>query len=521
MSVTVTELSGFERRLTLRFEGETLRDAENRVARRLSHQVQINGFRPGKAPRRVVERAVGKDQFRYEAAHALIDAGLWEALEEVGLLPAAPPQVEEIRHEEGSIEVEVRVALWPTLEEPPEYEGRRFELDGPAEVDPEEVQRQMEYHLDDFAELETVDRPALDGDYAVLDIDSRSEGRELAAFSAADLLYELGSDGLLDGLDGSLAGCSAGDAVDFTSRLRRDGGGLAAGSPVEVRVLVKEVKEKRLPDLDDDWAADFTEFDTVAELERAVYGRLEGIRLAGLREQLHDKVLSELTGEMEAVIPAAVIGDEAERMLKGVKLRLEKLDTDLDQYLYETGRDREEFLRWVDEAAARRLYTELLLDAVAAHAGLEVEEQDLRAMYEAGAANTGRSAEELQRQMAGSIPEAAGMKDILRQKARAVLLRAVTPVDREGNVLDLRFDALDAEAAAWARLDEQIAQAAVESEEAPSDEVVLAAVELEEAPSGEVVLAAVELEEAPSGEAAPAAVEPAKPPRWRIGRWKR
>ena len=521
LSVTVTELSGFERRLTLRFEGKTLRDAENRVARRLSHHVHINGFRPGKAPRRVVERAVGRDQFRHEAAHALIDAGLWEALEEAGISPAAAPQVEEIRHEDGLVEVEVRVAVWPTLEEPPEYEGRRFELDGSAEVDPEDAQRHLEHYLDDFAELETVERPALEGDYAVLDIDSRSEGRELAAFSAADLLYELGSDGLLDGLDDSLAGRSAGDAVDFTSRLRRGGGGLEAGSPVEVRVLVKEVKERRLPDLDDDWAADFTEFDTVEELERAVYGRLEEVRLADLREQLHDKVLTELTGEMEAVIPAAVIGDRAERMLEVIELRLEGLGTDLDRYLEATGRDREEYVRWVDETAARRLYTELLLDAVAAHAGLEVEEQDLRAMYEAGAADTGRPAEELQRQLAGSSSEEAGMKDILRHKARAVLLRAVTPVDREGNVLDLGFDAIDAEAAAWARLDEQIAQAVIESEEGASDEVVLAVVESEEAASDEVARGAVELEEGASDEVARGAVEPEKPPRWRIGRWKR
>lgn len=492
MSVTVTELSGFERRLTLRFEGKTLRDAENRVARRLSHYVHINGFRPGKAPRRMVERAVGKDQFRQEAAHALIDAGLWEALEEVDILPAANPQVEEIRHEEDSVEVEVRVAIWPTLEAPPEYEGRRFELDGSAEVDPEEVQRRLEHYLEDFAELETVERPAVEGDYAVLDIDSRSEGRELAAFSAADLLYELGSDGLLDGLDDSLAGCSTGDAVDFTSRLRRAGDGAEAGSPVEVRVQVKEVKEKRLPDLDDEWAADFTEFDTVEEMEQEISGWLAQDRLAGLREQLHERVLSELTGEIEGIIPPAVIEDEAERILEVIKLRLEGLGTDFDRYLYETGRNREEYLRWVDEKAARRLYTDLLLDAVAVHAGLEADEQDLRAVYEAGAADTGLPAEELQQQLAGSLQEGAAVQNILRQKARAVLLRAVTPVDRDGNVLDLGFAAIDAEYAAGAPEEEETVQAAVEPEEAAASDEVVQAV-----------------------------VEPENQPRWRIGRWMR
>ena len=477
MSVTVTELSGFERRLTLRFEGEALQDAENRAARRISRLVHINGFRRGRAPRRMVERVVGKDEVRHEAVQEMLQDRLPDALDEARLSPAAPPEVEEVRNEAAGVEVDVRVALWPVLERLPEYEGRRFELDGPSEVDPEEVQRQLELQLEDFAELETVDRPALDGDYAVLDIDSRSEGRALAAFSADDLLYEVGSDGLFDGLDESLAGCSAGDEVDFTSRLRRAAGGLEAGAPAAVRVMVKEVKEKRLPDIDDEWAADFTEFDTVEEMERDIYRWLEEIRLEGLRRELHGKVMSELLEEIDAVIPAAVIGAEVDRILDRVRRRYEGQGVDVDRYLNKTGRDREEYLLQVDAAAARQVRTRLLLDAVAAHAGLEVEERDLQPLYERAAAETGRTAEEMKQRMAGSLYVTAVADDILKQRALDALLRAVTPVDRDGNVIDIEIDEPDAEDGAGPP--EETVQAVAAPEEAASDMVVQAVVEPE------------------------------------------
>lgn len=491
MSVTVTELSDFERRLTIRFDGAPLRDAENRAARLLSHQVHINGFRRGKAPRRMVEKMVGRDLIRHEAVREMVEGSLPDALDETGLVPAANPELEEIRNEEDAFEVDVRVALWPALESPPEYEGRRFELDGASEVDPAEVERYIEHYLEGFAELETVERPALDGDYAAIDIESRSGDRALAAFSAVDLLYGLGSDGLLDGLDDSLAGCSAGDVVDFASSLRHAGDGLEAGSPVDVRVAVKEVKEKRLPDLDDEWVGDFTEFDSVEEMKISLQTRLDDIRITGLQNQLREKVFSELIDEIDATIPAAVIGYEAERLFRGMRLQFELRGVDdFDRYLEEAGQDREALMLRVDNMAAERVRTNLLLDAVAAHAGLEVEDRELQAAYEAGAAETGRESGELKQRIAGSRLEAAMVSDILRQKAAAALIRAVAPVDRDGNALDLEFGEFGAGEFGAAEEagpggSEEAVQAVLEPEEAPAaavseDMVVQAVVEPED-----------------------------------------
>lgn len=486
MSVTVTELSDFERRLTLRFGGAPLQEAENRAARRLSQQVHVDGFRRGKAPRRMVERLVGWRNIRSEAVREILEGAWRDALDETGLVPAAPPELEDVRHEEDAFEADVRVALWPVLEAPPEYEGRRFELDAGAEVGPAELEHHIEGYLQGYAELETVERPALDGDYAAIDIESRCGDRALAAFSAVDLLYGLGSDGLLDGLDDRLAGCSAGDVIDFASSLRYDGDGLEAGSPVDVRVLVKEVKEKRLPDLDDEWVSDYTEFDSVEELKTTMQSRLEDIRTAHLLEQLREKVFSELVAEIDAVIPAAVIGNEAERIFKGMRLQYELRGIDdFDRYLEETGQDREALMLRVDNFAAESVRTNLLLDAVAAHAGLEVEDRELGAAYDAGAAETGREAGELKQRLGGSVLEAAMVSDILRQKAAAALMRAVVPVDRDGNVLDLEFEEFIAAEEAHPGGPEEAVRAVLNPEEAapaaaPSDMVVQAVVEPED-----------------------------------------
>ena len=478
MSVTVTELSAFERRLTLRFGGRPLDEAQTKAARRLSHEVHINGFRRGKAPRRMVERVVGKARVRHEAIHDMIDQTLFGALEEAGLVPAVSPSVDDVRDGDGKVEVDVLVTLRPTLEAPPDYEGRRFELDD-FEVGGAALDRRIEDYLEPFAELETVERPALEGDHLAIDVNSLHEDRQLGTFSAADLLYEVGSDGLLDGLDEKLPGCSAGDVVRFASSLRFEGSGLEAGTPVEVEVVVKEVKEKRLPDLDDDWVSDFTEFETVKEMEGAFARQMEDDRLTDLREQFHHKVFSELVDEIEVDIPPVLIEDEAARILERFSRRLEEIGTDLDAFLGQARQDRESFMERVNEEAVGNLRTGLLMRAVIDEAGIDVGDEELRAFYERAASVLDETAEDLEGRMAGTVHERSVVSDILINKARAAVLRGAVAVDRDGNVLDLRFDEPEADGADET-VEAEIVQAEVVEAEVVEDETVEAVIEPED-----------------------------------------
>ena len=441
MSVTVTELSPFERKLTIRFEGTPLYRAETRAARRISRRIDINGFRRGRAPRRMVENVVGKERVRNDAIEDLLESRLPSTLMDTGLAPAVTPSVDAVRDIGRGVEVDVRVSLWPTLGSPPYYRGRRFELDdeGPA-ADEAAVQAHLDQYRDQFAEIETVERAAVEGDYVAIDLHSSYGGRPLEAVSVSDFLYEVGSDVLLEDLGDRVVGTSAGDIVRFDTRLRFEAGALAAGTEIEARVLVKEVKEKRLPDLDDEWASDFTEFDTLEELSDDIARGLEDIRIDALRNRFENIVMAELVDEIEVDIPAAVRDAKATGMYERLHSRLEDGGISIDEYLEAAQEDRETLAAQLREQATGRIRSQVLLDSVAQDAGLEVEDAELREAYEQAARGLGEAVEDLAERLAGSVQEMNLMGDILRSKAFSELMRAAVATDRDGNVVDLRYE---------------------------------------------------------------------------------
>jgi trigger factor len=288
--------------------------------------------------------------------------------------------------------------------------------------------------------LETVDRPSVTGDYVAIDLHASPDGQRLEPVSVGDFLYEVGSDGLLDGLGDNLVGCSAGDITDFMSTLRFDVGGLGAGTPVEVRVLVKEVKEKRLPELDDDWVSDFTEFDTVEELRDQVVEQLEGRRRSTLQYQLRNKVVSDLSGEVDVDIPGAVIEVTAARIFDVLRGRLEAAGMDFDEYLEAARQDRETFFEQLHQQADAQVRRNVLLDSVATRAGIEVEDHELQQAYEEVASGRDETADELSERLAGSMHEMNFVSDILRSKALTTLVEGAVAADRDGKVLDLGSD---------------------------------------------------------------------------------
>ncbi|MCY4370254.1 MAG: trigger factor [bacterium] len=441
MSVTVTELSAFERRLTIRFHRLRLDRAETRAARRLSRDIDINGFRRGKAPRRLVERIVGRQRIRGEAIEDLLGDRLPSALMDAELVPATNPSVDDAREVDGGLEVDVRVSLWPTLEFPPDYVGRRIEVSQEAyEVDEDLIEAEMNHNREQFAELETVERASMGGDYVAIDLHVSRNGQPVEPVSISDYMYEVGSEGFLDGLGEELAGRSAGDIVGFASALRFEAGGLEAGTPVDVRVLVKEVKERRLPELNDEWVYDFTEFDTVEELREAVISELESSRLSTLRREFSNKLIADLVGEMQVDIPPAVIDADAARQFDQFCRRLDEGGIDFEEYLEAVDQDREALFGRFREEAAQQIRTRVLLDSVAAGAELEVEEHELARAYEDMAEQFEGTGQQLAKRLAGSVQEMALVGDILRLKALDTLMRGAVAADRHGNVLDLRFD---------------------------------------------------------------------------------
>lgn len=444
MSVTVTEVSSFERRLTLRFGRLPLDRAETRAARRISRDIHINGFRRGRAPRRMVQNIVGRGRIRREALEELLGTRLPDALRDAELAPAVSPSVDDVREVEGGLEVDVLVSLWPTLERVPDYVGRRFEVStDPLVFGEERVEDEMRGIREEFAELKTVERPSAPGDHMEIDLSVTHRGQPVQSASVSDFSHEVGSDDLLEGLGDELLGRSVGDIFEFGSALRFEADGLEAGTPVDARVLVKDVREIRLPELDDEWVSDSTEFETVEELRKAVRSDMEAERRHVLRRNFPYRIIEELLAEIEVDLPQAVIDAEVAARFEEFQGKLDGAGVSFDEFLRRSDLDRDAYFKYLARQADRKLRTNVLLDSVAISAGLKVDDFELAAAYDEAAAYSDETGPELAKRLAGSLQELALVSSILRTKAVSVLTEGAVAEDRYGNVLDLRIDPAD------------------------------------------------------------------------------
>ena len=200
MNTNFTDAGPFEKLLTLQVPEADLEAAKSSAARRLSRDLKIKGFRPGKAPRRIVEATVGPERLRSEAIDDLLPSLVADALLAADLNPAVPPQIENMKDVEDGLEVEVKIATWPVLDRVPHYEGLEIEVSKPQPTE-EELEGQLARLRDQFADLEPADRPAVDGDFVSINLSATRDGEPVEEAAANDLLYEVGSASFVEGLD--------------------------------------------------------------------------------------------------------------------------------------------------------------------------------------------------------------------------------------------------------------------------------------------------------------------------------
>jgi len=433
--VEVKEAGPFERIITLTLDADAIAAGKKTAAVRLAKDTKIKGFRPGKAPQKVIESMVGAEAFRKEAIDDAIPGVLAAAIVEADLAPAVYPALEDVRDSGDGVEVDVRITLWPTLDRLPEYAGRKVAIELPVVTD-EDVDTQIERMRDQFAELEDVSREAFDGDFVVVDVKTTLDGDEFAAGSATDMLYEIGSGALLDGMDDALRGKGAGSIGRFDSVLPvafgEDGGKTAS-----VQTLVKQVKRKRLPDVTDEWVSEVSEFDTVAEMREELVDQMTRIRIRSARDELADRAVAELVGEMELELPERLVGAEMDAVFHRFAHRLEQQGIPFDQYMAITGQDQEAFVADLRSQAELNLRTRILLEAVAEHEGIEVTPEELEETITVLAAATRTPIEDYRSALAEGGQEETLSGDILRRKAADRLAELAVAVDADGNEVEL------------------------------------------------------------------------------------
>ncbi|MBW3667105.1 MAG: trigger factor [Actinobacteria bacterium] len=442
MTTTVTETGPFERIVRFQLSEDQIAEAKKGAARRLSHEVKIKGFRPGKAPLPIVEKTVGADRVRREAIDDLLNPALNEVLTEEEIRPALNPELEGLDEVEGGVEVEVKVTLWPTIDLP-NYKDRRIEVTNP-EVTEDDVERQITRMLEQFATVEEVERPAAEGDFVSIDIGATGEGEPVEDAKASDLLYEVGSGSFIGGIDEHLIGASAGDELSFEGPLP-EGFGDAEGETVTFSVTVHEVKERVLPELDDDWVDENTEFETVDELTAALRDGLATAKRRAVAREFQDKAVGTLRDQVDVELPDRLVRAEMENQFHRFVHRLEENELTLEDYFQASGVTQESFMADLQQQAELTLRNRLLLEAVAAEEEIEVTAEDLtRALRNLAAMSEDPTA--FLEAFRESGQELALAGDIVRERALAAILDNAIAVDEDGNRVDLSTEVSEVEA---------------------------------------------------------------------------
>ncbi|HUG08032.1 MAG TPA: trigger factor [Acidimicrobiia bacterium] len=442
MSTTITESGAFERLVTFQLTDDQIDGAKKGAARKLAQEVKIHGFRPGKAPLPIVEATVGKDRVRQEAIDELLTPVLNEVLTEEDIRPAINPELESMDDVEGGVEVQVRITLWPKIGLP-NYKNRNIEVTNPV-VTEEDLEEQTERMLEQFATVEEVDRPAEEGDFVSVDLEASQDGEPIGEAKAQDILYEVGSGMLIEGIDEQLLGASAGDSLAFSGVLP-EGFGDRAGEEVDFNITVHEVKERVLPELTDEWVDENTEFDTVEGLTATLSERLADAKLRSVSREYSEKALSTLRDQIDIDIPEGLIRAEMDRHLHDFLHRLEEAELNLEDYFRASGQTQDSFLNDLREQADLSIRNRLILDAMIEAEDIQIDEEDMSRALQTLAARSEDPATYV-RAFQESGQELALASDILRNRALEAILSSANPVDEDGNPVDLSLTVNEVEA---------------------------------------------------------------------------
>jgi trigger factor len=417
MQATVEETAKHTVRLTVEVPPEELGRDLDRTYRSIAQQVKVPGFRKGKIPRRIIDAQIGRDAVIQEFLQDAVPDYYLRAVREHELAPIADPDIDLDTDdvEEGkplvfTATVEVRPRL--TLED---YRGIR--VDYPTvEVAEHDVDETLDRLRDRFAELEAVGHPARRGDYVVADIRASVHGREIEAVTREDHLYEVGSGEFVPKLDEELEGRRSGEILKFNTVLP-EGEGELAGEEVSFQVLVKEIKAKRLPAPDDDFARTASEFDTIAEVRDDIRTKLRSVRERQAEGALRDLVLQALLDRIDVDLPDRLVDHETEHRVRSAEERAEQMGVPLPALLEAQGLDELRFRGDARAHAIRAIKADLILEAVARQEKLEITPEELTAEIGRLAEALGRDPKEVARNLrrSGQVTSLAG--DIIRSKA--------------------------------------------------------------------------------------------------------
>lgn len=418
-------------RVKLRVEvpESALKPAVDAVYRRWANEIKMPGFRKGKVPRQMIDARVGPDVIREEALREALPELYRDALRAEDLEAIAPPEIDVVEFVAGApLVFEATVDVRPEVAIP---ELSSIEVEAPSsEVTDEDIDEQLERLRERFAELEPVGREARRGDHVLIDLKGFQNDELVEGMSAPDFLYEIGSAMGPPKLDEELQGVRPGAILKFTDQIhihRDDEADHDHSSTEEVSftVLVKEVKAKNLPTVDDEFAKTVGEFDSVDDLKEDVRARLATVKQQMSEDELRSRTLTALVDASDLEPPEKLVESEFEHRLQHLTQDLQRAGLTLDAYGAQVQLTELEIRRDLREQAARSVKAELLLEEIARDQEIDVSEEELGREISLAAVQAQKDPKEVAQNLVDSGRVGAVAADIMRRKALDYVVRSV------------------------------------------------------------------------------------------------
>lgn len=432
MKTSVEKLNDTRVKLTVNVPFSELDTEFDQAYAAVAQQVNIPGFRKGKAPRQLIDARFGRGPILEQVINDMLPAKYQEACEEHNLKVIAQPKIDISQVEDNDfVEFTAEVDVRPEFDVP---DFADFSVTVPAlQVDDEALDAELDELRARFGELKDTKRKMKTGDFAVIDIEAEVDGEKVEEASTEGLSYEIGSDDLIKGLDTALRGLKTDEDAEFTATLES---GEHAGKEATIKVRVQQTKERKLPELDDEFAQMASEFDTVDELRESTKTQLEESKKGDQAAAIRDEVLKLALEKVDFALPESVVDEQVHSQLHQLLGQMAHDEAALAQLLEAQGTTREEFDTQSREQAEESVRTQLFLDTLAEEEDPDVSQQELTDHILFTAQSYGMDPNEFVQQLQQGNQIGNLFADVRRGKALASAICRVEVKDDEGNEVD-------------------------------------------------------------------------------------
>ena len=410
--------------LVIEVSAEEFEAAINFSFRKNKNQISVPGFRKGKAPRKIIERMYGASVFHSDALDNIMPSVLSFVEEESKLNLVGFPQATDLDiKEEGGLDVTVSLSVYPEVKIG-DYKGLSAYKPVPEVLDSEIDSEIAGIRLRN-ARIEKADRPAINGDTATIDYEGLIDGKPFEGGTGEDYDLELGSNTFIPGFEEKMHGMTVGEQRDLELVFPENYSEELAGKPVVFKVTIKELKEKILPDLDDEFAMDVSEFDTLEEYKAGIKDRILKIRQAEAEQAFENALMDKISQSLDAEVPEAMVAEQFDNAVNNFTQQISSYGMDPGMYLQMTNTTPEKFREDMEKASEKQVKIMLCLEKIAELEGIEISEEELENEYQDASERYGMEIDKLRESVATEVIT----RDIKLRRAAKVVTDSATALD--------------------------------------------------------------------------------------------